>query len=279
MNEIIQKLQELKQQLLSGQIDNVAYRSAATPLIRRVRGTTPNLNVNLFEFSPDFLDNALASQDKQEFVQRMQQVGGLAQAGVDITQAAMAYDQIKTANQAARQSVMPSLPQVPGPNQQLSEQLYDAQRRANDVGYAVNPAVQQLNQGYTQALGQAQAGSGGQASNYQAFANLANQQRMQAALGLVPQAQQARMQNQEQVNNLLGQRMQEQQNMFSNQMNQYQYPYEQFNLQQQAIGAIGSQGRTRAFDVISRLPEYLNYLPLMRIQTIPYKKPQEIQTL
>lgn len=139
--------------------------------------------------------------------------------------------------------------------------MYTAQRNAADVGYAVDPALQQLNQGYQQAVQQAQSASGGQSANYQALANLANFQRMQSALGLVPAAQEARMQNQQQVNQLLGMRMQEQQNLFNNQMQVTEPAYEQFNLMQRAIGALGSQGRSYAFDALSRLPEYLTYLP------------------
>lgn len=256
----MEKLQQLYAALNAGQITFADYATQAQPIIDSLR-QTGDLNLSLIAYTPQAIQAAMTSANQQEFMQKMQGYQGLAQAGVDLTQLAMAYDQIRTASRAAAQSIPPALPSVPGPNPQLSEQLYDAQRRANDISYATAPATQQLNQAYTQAVGQAQAASGGQAGNYQALANLANQQRMQAALNLVPLAQQTRMQNQAQVNDLLGMRLQEQQNMFQNQMQQFQYPYEQFNLQQQAIGALGSQGRTRAFDVVSRLPDYLQYLP------------------
>ena len=69
------------------------------------------------------------------------------------------------------------------------------------------------------------------------------------------------MQNQQQVNLLLGMRMQEQQNMFDNQYQATVPAYEQYNLKQQAIGTLGNQGRTYVFDALSKLPEYLQYLP------------------
>lgn len=261
MEKLIQQLQALRQKRVTGAIDAATYAASAQPLITQLQGFGIDAGPQVMFFSPQTVETALSSANQQEFMQKMQGYQGLAQAGVDLTQLAMAFDQIKTANRAAGQAIPPALPGVPGPNPQLSEQLYEAQRRANDISYATAPATQQLNQAYTQALGQAQAASGGQAGNYQALANLANQQRMQAALNLVPLAQQTRMQNQSQVNDLLGMRLQEQQNTFHNQMQQYQYPYDQFNLQQQAIGALGSQGRTRAFDVVSQLPDYLQYLP------------------
>lgn len=255
-----ERLQALLQQYISGQIDLNTYASQANPLIEQAR-TSGELDIALMEYSPYKLAQDAQTLGKQQYMQKLQQLGGVMQGAVDLTQLGMAYDQIKTANSAAGQSAMPQPPAVPELNPQLSEELYNAQRRAWDISYATLPAQQQLQQGYQQALGQAQSASGGQSSNYQALANLANQQRMQAAVNLVPLAQQARMENQGIVNQLLGQRLQEQQNQFQNQFSSYQPQYEQFNMQQQAIGALGSQGRTRAFDVISRLPEYLNYLP------------------
>lgn len=210
--------------------------------------------------SPNAINNALVSRDAKEFAKRQKEAFGMLEGVVDTTQLINSFNQIRTAQEAAKATPVPAMPEVPGQNQQLSQELYAAQQRAGDIGYAINPAVQQLQQGYQQAVQQAQAASGGQASNLQALSNLANQQRMQAALSLVPAAQQARMQNQDVVNQLLGQQMQEQQAQFQNQMAQFPYTYDRWTRTQDAIAALGSQGRTYAMDALSRLPDYLQYL-------------------
>lgn len=260
MNEIIQQLSALLNARRSGQLDAAAYNAQARPLLEQLKasGGDPNM---VMSFSPQTVEAAITSRNKQEFAQKIQSAYGASMAAVDLAQLINSFDQIKTAQQAARQTPMPGLPTPPPQNTQLSEQIYSAQRAVGDIGYAINPATQQLNQAYAQSLGQAQAATGGQASNFQALANLANQQRMQAALQLVPMAQQARMENQQLSNQLLGQRLQEQQRSFENQMAVYPYAYDAFNRKQEAIGALGSQGRSYALDAISRLPEYLQYLP------------------
>lgn len=266
MNEIIEQLRQLLVKYTQDG-DLASYEAAATPLLSQAYGSSrredgsQDLNIirSLYQYSPAFIKQQAQAQNKAEFAKTIQGLTGIAEGATDLARIGIAYDQIRTARQA--NTAPPAIPTPPPPSQQLSEQLFEAQRRAGDVGYAVNPAVEQLNLAYTQGLGQAQAASGGQASNYQAYANLLNQQRMQAALGLVPLAQQARMDNQAQVNQLLGLQLQQQQNQFQNQMVAAQPQIDQYNLQQQAIGALGSQGRTNLFDVVSRLPDYLNYLP------------------
>jgi len=260
MNEL-EQLRALKAQYDVDK-DIAKYNAAVRPILDKIgQSGNPTLIAQATMFSPQIIQAAETSANKEEYLQKVQQMGGILQGAVDLTQLGMAYDQIRTANSAARQTAMPQPPQTPWLNPQLTEAIYNAQRQAGDISYAIDPAKQQIQQAYTQALGQAQSVTGGQASNYQALANLANQQRMQAAVNLVPIGQQARMENQGVSNQLLGQRIQEQQNQFNNQLYSYQPHYEQFNNKQQAIGALGSQGRTNAFDVISRLPEYLNYLP------------------
>lgn len=258
MNEIIQQIVAYGQQYMAGQIDYPTFEAQARPLVDQLPEQT---RLDYASIMPGFIKNAVEAKDQADFEKRIQSTYGALKGAVDLTQLVNSYNQIKTAQQAARSTPPVSFPTPPGQNTQLSEELYSAQRRANDIGYAINPAVQQLNQSYTQALNQAQAASGGQSANYQALANLANQQRMQAALGLVPAAQDARMQNQAMVNQLLGQRLQEQQSMFDNQMASIPYQYDRWQRTQDAIGALGSQGRTYAFDAISRIPDYLQYLP------------------
>jgi hypothetical protein len=263
MNEIISQLRELLIKYTNDG-DLAAYQAASEPLISKANMIARESNdlrafSILAQYSSAYLQQQAQIKDKAEFAKTIQGLTGLVQGATDIARLGVAYDQIRTASRAG--SDLPAIPTAPPPNAQLSEALFDAQRRAGDVGYAINPATEQLNLAYTQGLGQAQAASGGQASNYQAYANLLNQQRMQAALNLVPQAQQARLQNQGLVNQLLGLRIQEQQNQFQNQLQAAQPGIENYHLTQQAIGGLGSQGRSNLFDVVSRLPEYLNYLP------------------
>lgn len=171
---------------------------------------------------------------------------------------AIAIDQVATANK--QQLTRPSIPAVPGLSPELSQRLYEAQRGVVDPSAAINPARQGIQDAYQTALGQAQIASGGQAGSYQAMANLANVERMRAALQLAPIAQQVRMQNQGVLNDLTGQRLQERQNMFQNQLATSQMAFDQYGQDAAAVGALGQAGRTNLVDAAGRVGDSLTNL-------------------
>jgi hypothetical protein len=254
----LEQLFELLKQVRAGKIGIEEYRVRFDQLNRQMPAEDRLAAVN---YSPALIQQQITAGNMAEFDQNLQGLYGVLQGTVDLVQLANSFNQIRNAREAARNTPTPAFPTPPGPNPALSQALFDAQGMVGDIGYAVDPATQQLNLGYNQAVQQAQAATGGQAANMQALTSLANFQRMQGALGLVPVAQQARMQNQGLVNDLISARMQEQQNQFQNQMGVADLNFDLFNRRQQAIAALGSQGRSYAFDAISRIPDYLQYLP------------------
>lgn len=262
--DIIQQLQALLQSYKQGQISFADYSAQANNLINSASGTmNPNDWALLGQFSPE----EVRSQEQASQMGRVQNQynvqTGLADLARQLGVTGIALNQINTSNRGLAQAP-PELPAPPPADPMLSQQLAEAQRRAGDVSYATNPALQEIQNAYLQGTQQAQNLGGGQAANVMGMTNLLNQQRMQAALGLAPIAQQARLQNQEVVNNLLGQRLQENQQRFANQMATNQILQDRYNMQQQAFGQAGAAGRYNLANILQnfRLPEYFNWLPV-----------------
>lgn len=255
---MLQQLQQLKAQYLNGDIDFNQYMQGVSQVTQGVQ-ITPEL----MQFDPTIVQQEKQARSQAGIMQGYNIASGLTDIARQLGVAGIAANQISTSNQGLAQAA-PGVPVAPGPSPELSQSLYEAQRRAADVGYAVNPAMQQLDQGYNQGLAVAQATSGGQAANFQGQANLLNNQRMRAALGLVPVAQETRLQNQAVANDLLGQKMQEQQRMFQNQMATNQVAQERYNLGQQAYGQAGAYGRYNLANILQnfKLPEYFSWLPI-----------------
>lgn len=177
-----------------------------------------------------------------------------------------AIGQISTASKEASGLVKPSLPTVPGRDPMLAQALYKAQRGVADSSQTLSPAKQEIQDAYNTNLQQAQQASGGQAGAYQSMVQAANTARMRAALGLAPIAQQTQLQNQDIYNQLLSQRLQENQSMFANRFGVSQSAMDQYNLESQAAGAAGSSGRENLYksigaaaDTMSNNPYYLPF--------------------
>lgn len=203
----------------------------------------------------------LAQQQAGQLQGKLGETLGLLQ---NLGLTAIAIDQIATANR--QQLQRPSVPAVPGLSPELSQRIYEAQRGVADPTAVLNPARQEIQDAYQSALGQAQIASGGQAGSYQAMANLANIERMKAALQLGPLAQNVKLQNQGVLNDLTGQRVQERQNMFQNQLGASQMAFDQYGQDAQAVGMLGQAGRTNLVDAMGRVGESMTglsqyYLP------------------
>lgn len=203
----------------------------------------------------------LAQQEAGQLQGRLSESIGLLR---NLGLTAIAIDQVATAN---RQQVQrPSIPAVPGLSPELSQRLYEAQRGTVDPNAVLNPARQEIQDAYTGALNQAQIASGGNAGSYQAMSNLANIERMKASLGLAPLAQNVKLQNQQVLNDLTGQRVQERQNMFQNQLGASQMAFDQYGQDAAAVGALGQAGRTNLVDASGRVADSMSglsqyYLP------------------
>lgn len=228
---------------------------------------TGDMNILLQGFStnPDLAKWAAAQQEAKERGEK----GARLATGIELLKnigfTVASLNQIAQANSAAGQLQRPSIPGAPRRDPLLSEALYRAQRGVVDPAAILAPAKQGIQDAYRENITQAQNLSGGQAGAAQAMTQLANVQRMKASLGLAPIAQQAQLQNQGVYNDLLGQRLAETQNQFQNQFAGAQLGAEQYNLDSQAVGALGQSGRTNLADSLGRVADTISnnpyYLP------------------
>lgn len=208
-----------------------------------------------------YLEQQGKAKEAAELSQKMAKTIDLLKS---IGMTATAIDQIRTAAQAGRGLTQPGIPAAPGPSPELSQRLYEAQRGVVNPEAVLNPARQEIQDAYQSALNEAQIASGGQAGSYQAMANLANLQRMRAALGLAPIAQDIRVQNQQLLNDLTRQRMMEQQQAYQNQLAGTEMAMDQYNRNVEAVGNLGAAGRYNLTDAINRLGDSViggQYLP------------------
>lgn len=206
---------------------------------------------------------------------------GQLNQGLDIlfqgVQMGIGGSQVARAKNAAAQIQRPGLPGVPGSSPQLAQALNNAQLGTINVNDVLRPAQAGIQDAYNSALNQAQVASGGQAGAYQGMANLANLQRMRANLGLAPVAQQAKAQNQEIYNQLLAQKQAETQNQFANRFGNAQVAFDQYDKDAQAIGGLGSVGRTNMLNAGRQLTQSLQGLTPYLTQPNPqqpYVQPQ-----
>lgn len=261
-NEAINEIASLLQAYKAGTITFDQYTQEYNRIV-----SNPTFDANQLIMMAPFEPSQVRSQEQAAQRGRLQNQynvqTGLADLARQLGVTGIALNQINTSNRGLAQAP-PELPTPPPADPMLSQELFEAQRRAKDVSYATNPALQEIQNAYLQGTQQAQNLGGGQAANVMGMANLLNQQRMQAALGLAPIAQQARLQNQEVVNNLLGQRLQQNQQQFANQMATNQILQDRYNMQQQAFGQAGAAGRYNLANILQnfRLPEYFNWIPV-----------------
>lgn len=208
-----------------------------------------------------YLEQQGKTREAAELSQKMAKTIDLLKS---IGMTATAIDQIRTASQAGRGLTQPGIPAAPGPSPELSQRLYEAQRGVVNPEAVLNPARQEIQDAYQSALNEAQIASGGQAGSYQAMANLANLQRMRAALGLAPIAQDIKLQNQQLLNDLTRQRVMEQQQAYQNQLAGTEMAMDQYNRNVEAVGNLGAAGRYNLTDAINRLGDSViggQYLP------------------
>jgi hypothetical protein len=216
--------------------------------------------------NPDYLQLLQEEQAKKE---KGAKLASNASTTIDLLKnlgfTLAAVNQISVAAKEAGGLVKPSLPTVPGRDPMLAQALYNAQRGIADPSKTLAPAKQEIQDAYNATLQQAQQASGGQAGTYQSMAQAANTARMRAALGLAPLAQQTQLQNQDIYNQLLAQRLQENQNMFTNRFGVQQAALDQYNLEAQAAGAAGAAGRENLYKSIGAAADTLSdnpyYLP------------------
>lgn len=177
---------------------------------------------------------------------------------------ATSVQQINESKNLLNQSKKPGRPSVPGRDPFLQQALNQAQQGSFDSSRALAPAQQGIHNQYLSDLNNAQIASTGQAGTYGALAQVAANRRNEANVGLIPIADQIRNQQQNRLDSLIGLRMNETQNQFQNQSQFYPQDLQQYNLDQQAAGALGATGRSNLRTSLAnfgqQIPEAANYL-------------------
>ena len=162
----------------------------------------------------DIAQEAEAGKTSENLSQGINMVLG----GLDI---ANSIKQINASNQASARSRRPSRPVIPRRDMYLQQALRNAEEGTMDASRALAPAEAQINDQYLSDVNAAKIASGGQLGAYGAYRQLAANNRNRASLNLVPLADEVRRGQQARYDSLLGQRMQETQNMFQNQASLY----------------------------------------------------------
>lgn len=183
-----------------------------------------------------------SDQEGARLTEKMSEGMNLVLAGTDIIQS---INQIRSAKRASAKSRKPGRPAVPQRDALLQAALRDAQEGITYEGQrAIAPVQAQIQDQYQNDIQNARIASTGQAGAFGAYAQVAADRRNRAAMNLAPIQDEIRRGQQARYDSLLGQRLQETQNMFQNEASLYPYDLQQYNQDQQAIGALGQAGRT-----------------------------------
>lgn len=170
-----------------------------------------------------------------------------------------AYSLNQIASAQRKQPIAPGLPTPPGLSPELTQALYQAQRGVN-FAPVLEPARQGIEDAYTGSLNQAGAASGGQAGAYQSMAQAANVARMNAQLGLAPIAAQVQMGAQDNLNNLLGARVDERQQNYRNGLYGSQMAFDQYNNQIAGLSGQLTAGNQNLLNSAERVTQSLQDL-------------------
>ncbi len=163
-----------------------------------------------------------------------------ALSGIDI---ASSIKQINQANKLAK-TPRPGRPNIPNVDPRLDQALNKAQQGTFDQSRALAPAQLQILNQYLSDINNAKVVSGGQSGTYGALGQVAANRRNEAAQSLIPLADQIKAREQGRYDNLLGMKLQQNQQNFDNQNQLYNVDLDQYNQAQRAAGALGATGRS-----------------------------------
>jgi hypothetical protein len=194
--------------------------------------------------SPQYKDQTLKIAQEAErgrVSNTLSQGIGLVLAGSDIAQSVA---QIVQSRSDLSRSRKPSRPAVPARDQALSEALRRSQEGTSDAGRATEAAKAEIRDQYNQDITNARIASTGQAGAFGSYAQLAADRRNKSSAQLAPIQDQIRREEQGRQDNLIQTRMGETQRQFENQASLYPTDLYQYQIEQQAAAALGSQGRS-----------------------------------
>jgi hypothetical protein len=204
--------------------------------------------------SPETAQYLAQQQSLREQGQKTAMRGDMLDFLTNVGMSAFALNQIGQANRMAGELTAPSVPSAPGLSPELTQGIYEAQRGV-DYAPALEASRQGIEDAYSSNINQAAQASGGQAGAYQAMSQLANTERLKAQLGLAPIAQQVNMQNQSNLNQLIGQRADERQGQFYNQLQGAYMGQRQYENDVNAVGSLGQAGYSNLFQTLPFLAQ------------------------
>jgi hypothetical protein len=217
------------------------FMSNLTPAIDALR-KSPEGQANLKQ--------VLADRRTQRFVKQYTPFFNAILAGADIN---TSLSQVRNSNKAIKNLVRPGLPAVPLNDPALNDALRGAQVGTMDAARAIGPARQELQDQYAKDIALAKSIGGGQSSTLGALGQVASLRRARGAAALAPQIDAIRAREQGRVDNLLGMRQQQSQQNFYNRKLNSDTALNQYGLDLQSAGQLGSTGRLNLRNSMSSL--------------------------
>jgi hypothetical protein len=161
-------------------------------------------------------------------------------AGSDIS---ASRAQIAESNRLLGNSKKPSRPGAPKADPYLDQAINQAQVGTMDASRALAPAQLQILDNYLSDINNAKVASTGNAGQFGSLAQAASSRRNRAAQELVPIGDQVKAREQSRLDNLIGTRIDQNQQSFANQASLYPTDMQQYMMEQQIAGSLGATGR------------------------------------
>jgi len=193
--------------------------------------------------NPSYREQALQLAQESEAKANSDKIAQGLNVLLGATDIAQSVAQINQSKQGLSKSRRPGRPAIPQRDLYLQQALRAASEGTYDTASALAPAEAQIQDQYLSDLQNAKTASTGQAGAFGSYAQVAANRRRRAGMELIPLANDIRREQTANYNNLLGQRLNETQNIFENQASFYPQDLNQYQNEQAAYGQIGSVGR------------------------------------
>lgn len=196
----------------------------------------------------------IRNRASDRFVKRYKPALNLVLQGADIF---TSLSQINSSNKALAKLAQPTIPNAPGVDPALNNQIYNAQQGTFDQSRALAPARQAISDAYAAQDNANRQISGGQAGEYGSRTQAAYNERLRASGQLPMIADNIRAREQQRLDGLIGTRAQLAQQNYSNSLQGTQMALNQYNTNVNSAAALGAQGRANLRNVFTTLPENL----------------------
>lgn len=187
---------------------------------------------------------------KTDLAQKITQGINIALAGADVVTSAQ---QIQSGNRASRRLRRPSRPAPLTADPALTQAMAEAGNQTDEVSRALMPAQNAILDSYLADLDTAKSVSGGQAGTYGALGQVASTRRGRRSLELAPIADQITRQGEQRYDQLLAQKLAENQNIQQSQAQNYPYDLYQYGQDAAAAGQLGAVGRQNLRGAVTEL--------------------------